>query len=335
MPKSKTAIVFLIQVILLLHGALLIAAPISKDEFSRLRLTDKLLKAQIGEMESEFEASPSLDKYRVEYLATVACKSPSPVSDAQMLQIINKARFVFLGDEHTTAESQRNTINVLNIMKKAAAPVTLVLEWIDESHQKDINLYLAGKLPPKDLRKTIAFDKDWGFSWADYARILGAAKKLKVPVLLVERLKKRHNLSERDSYIAAKIAADAKKKPEMRYLTVYGEYHLLGPGHLTEKCSKLGLKQQLIIVGDAPEVYWKLLAKTMDPDKVMFARLKENVFFIRNGTPLERSYSYRNYLMKILGWKQSDFDERISAKDIVPVSAAATSNFEALHNPHK
>lgn len=310
----------------------LFAAKISKDELARLQLTNKLLLAQIGEMESEFASSPALKKYRVEYLATVACKTPKSVTVNEISQQLSKARFVFLGDEHTTAESQRNTAKILAMMVGQKKPVTLVLEWIDESHQKEVDLFLAGKLPAKDLRGKIAFDKDWGFSWPEYGKILAAAKKMKVPVLLAERLKKQVSLSERDTYIAKKIAEDAGKKPEMRYLTVYGEYHLLGPGHLTEKCSKLGLKSQLIIVGDAPDVYWKLLIQTMDPDKVKFAHLKDNVFFIRNGTPLERSLSYRNYLMKVLGWKHSDFDERISAADIAP-RAAATANFDSLHQP--
>ncbi|MFZ5952185.1 MAG: ChaN family lipoprotein [Candidatus Rifleibacteriota bacterium] len=330
MTNNKRTILSLLFLLLLANIAPVFGGKISKAEFDRLRMVDKLLKAQIGEMETEFKASPALDKYRVEYLATVACKTPKAVSAAQIAKILDQSRFVFLGDEHTTAESQKNTINVLNLMKKNNRPVTLVLEWIDESHQEVINQFLAGQVPGTELRKKIAFDKDWGFSWTDYSKILAAAKKLKVPILLVERLKKRHSLSERDTYIAGKIAEDAKKNEQMRYLTVYGEYHLLGPGHLTEKCSKLGLSSQVILVGDAPEVYWKLLAQTMDPDQVEFAQLKGNVYFIRNGTPLERSMSYRNYLMKILGYKASDFEDRVGATDIIPKAGAAAS-FDELH----
>lgn len=324
--------ILLLAILIILLPLSLSAAKISTQEFERLRLVDKLLKAQIGEMEAEFENSPSLKKYRVEYLATVASKQLKPLAAEQMLKHINSARCVFLGDEHTTAESQQNTVKILALMRRAKAPVTLVLEWIDESYQPVVNDFLAGKVPLKDMRRKIAFDKDWGFSWTAYSRILSAAKKMKVPVLLVERLKKRHSLSDRDTYIAKKIAAAAEKNAEMRFLTVYGEYHLLGPDHLSEKCNKLGLKSQLIIVGDAPEVYWKLLGKSMDPDQVEFAHLKENVFFIRNGTPLERSLSYRNYLMKVLGWSQSDFDEKIGAAEIKPKAAAQTS-FERLHQP--
>lgn len=321
---------YILVVLLLAVACQVESATISKNEFNRLMLVEKLLLGQIGEMEAEFENSPSLKKYRVEYLATVASKQIKEVSTQEMVKNIDAARFVFLGDEHTTAESQMNTIKILSLMRKNKAPVTLVLEWIDESHQADVDAFLAGKLPLKNLRSKIAFDKDWGFSWTSYAKILSAAKKMRVPILLVERLKKRHSLGDRDTHIAGKIKLCADKNKEMRFLTVYGEYHLLGPDHLTEKCARLGLKSQLILVGDAPGVYWKLLGKSMDPEKVEFAQLKNNVFYIRNGTPLERSFSYRSYLMKVLNWTQADFDEKITRADISP-KAAAQANFDRLH----
>ncbi len=118
----------------------------------------------------------------------------------------------------------------------------------------------------------------------------------------------------------------------MRYLTIYGEYHLIGPEHLTHKCSKLGLKPQIIMVGEAAETYWQLLAKTMDPEKIGFAHLKKDLYYINAGTPLERSFSYRNYLMDILGYEPEDFGDDIGKADIVP-QAAAASRFDQLHSP--
>lgn len=327
---TKSFIKFLL--IFALAASPAFSATISQEEFDRLRLTDKLLKSQIGEMETEFESSPSLKKYRVEYLATVSTKKPLPVTATNMSKLISSTKYVFLGDEHTTAESQKNTVSILTMMLSAKKPVTLVIEWIDESFQKEVNLFLAGKLPLKSLKTKISFTKYWGFSWANYSKVLSAAKKLKVPVLLVERLKKSHNLAERDTHIAKAIASNAMQNKSMRYLVVYGEYHLLGPDHLTDKCKKLGLKNQIILVGDAVDVYWKLLAKSRDPKKVGFAKLKSNVYYIRSGTPLERSYSYRSYLMKILGWSNDDFEDDIRASDIVPASANAR-DFDSLHNP--
>ncbi|GAB4275075.1 MAG: hypothetical protein Kow0029_15920 [Candidatus Rifleibacteriota bacterium] len=315
-------------------GAALFAAKISKAEIERLRRVEKLLKTQISQMESEFEASASLSKYRIEYFATVACRNPIPVPDAQMSALLAKAQNVFLGDEHTTAESQKNTIAIMAMMRKNKAPLTLVIEWIDESYQSELDEFLAGKLSLKDLKNKIRFSKNWGFSWANYSKILTAAKRMKVPILLVERLQKPHSLGDRDTYISGKIDSHKAQHENMRYLIVYGEYHLLGPNHLTDKCHKLGIIPDIILVGDAPDTYWKLLEKLEDPDRISFAKLKGIVYYIKNGTPLERSFSYRKYLMKILGWTEADFEDEIHAGDIVPKSAS-TINFDRLHNPAK
>ena len=306
------------------------AGEISKDEFDRLRAVDKLLRSHISEMESQLKASPSLKKYMKEYEAALPKTAPQPVSDSEMAKMLAGARYVMLGDEHTTARSQANTVVVLKMMKAAKEPVTLVIEWIDVSFQKEVDAFLAGKISVKDLKTKISFDKLWGFSWTDYAKILSAAKQLKVPVLLTERLKGTHSLSDRDSFITSTVAAHAKQNAGMRYLVVYGDYHILGPDHLSDKLEKAGLKPQLQLIGDAPEVYWKLLGKVKDPDKIGFARLTDNIFYVVNGTPAERSLSYRNYLMKLLGYTKSDFEDWAGPADVKPKIGTSRS-FDTLH----
>lgn len=307
------------------------AAEISKDEYNRLRQVEKTMLQQICDMEAELKASKALEKYKKSYLAAVPATAPKPVSDSEMAKILAGARYVMLGDEHTTNQSQINTANVLRMMRAAKEPVTLVIEWVDMSFQKEVDAFLAGRLALKELQSKISFDKLWGFSWASYSKILATAKQLKTPILLVERLKGNHSLADRDSFITSTIVAHAKKTASMRYLVVYGDYHILGDGHLSSKLAKAGLKPQTILIGDAADTYWKLLGKIKDPAKVGFASLGNGIHYIRNGTPLERSLSYRNYLMKILGYKKSDLEEWVGPADIVP-QAAGRNNFEALHN---
>ncbi|HAE40829.1 MAG TPA: hypothetical protein DCG57_19675 [Candidatus Riflebacteria bacterium] len=307
------------------------AAEISKNEYNRLRQVEKTLQQQINEMEAELKTSKSLANYKKSYLAAVPATAPQPASDAEMAKILAGARYVMLGDEHTTNQSQINTANVLRMMRATKEPVTLVIEWVDISFQKEIDAFLAGSLPLKDLRARISYDKLWGFSWTSYAKILSAAKQQKTPILLVERLKGNHSLADRDSFITATIVAHAKKAANMRYLVVYGDYHILGDGHLSSQLAKAGLKPQIILIGDAADTYWKLLGKGKDPAKIGFASLNNGIYYIRNGTPLERSLSYRDYLMKMLGYKKSDFEEWVGPADIVP-QAGGRNNFEALHS---
>ncbi len=308
-----------------------IAAEISKDEFNRLRAVEKTLRVHIAEMEKQFKPSPSLKKYTAEYMAAIPANSIKPLSDDKMADLLASARCVLLGDEHTTHASQANTVLVLKMMSKSKTPLTMVIEWVDISFQKEIDAFLAGKTTLDSLKSKIAFTKLWGFSWADYAKILAAAKKLQVPILLTERLKDTHSLAERDSFITTRIAAHAKAAAGMRYLIVYGDYHILGPDHLSEKLAGSGLTPQLRLIGDGGEVYWKLLGKLKDPEKIGFADLGGGIYYIQNGTPAERSLSYRNYLMKLLGCNKSDFEEWVGPADIKPRSNSSKS-FDSLHH---
>jgi len=322
-------ICFLIAAVL--FTSCLTAANISKEEFNRLRQVEKVIKSQISEMESEFKASKTLEKYKKEYLAAVPASTPKALSEAEMARKLAESPLVLIGDEHTTDRSQQNTIMVLKLMKTGTKPVTLVIEWIDITHQADVDSFLAGKTALKDLRAKTGFDKLWGFSWASYSKVLNAARSTKTPVLLVERLKgAQKSLYERDDFITATIGAHAKKNPDMRYLVAYGDYHILGKDHLSDKLAKAGFKNQLCLIGEAGETWWKLLGSLKDPAKIGFAALSNSVYYIFSGSPLERSLSYRNYLMKMLGYKKADFDEWIGPADIVPLSSAA-GNFNQLH----
>ncbi|HNX78002.1 MAG TPA: ChaN family lipoprotein [Candidatus Rifleibacterium sp.] len=315
---------------MVLAAVVLNAAEISKEEFNRLRDVEKTLRSQISEMETQLKPSASLKNYTKEYQAAVPKASPQPLTDAEMAKILAGARYVLLGDEHTTARSQANTVLVLNMMRAAKEPLTLVIEWVDISFQKEIDAFLAGKLTLDALQGKISFAKLWGFSWKDYARILAAAKRLKVQVLLTERLKSTHSLADRDTFITTTIAAHSKTCPGMRYLVVYGDYHILGAGHLADKMAKAGFKPQLRLIGDAGEVYWKLLGKVKDPEKIGFAGLGSDIYYILNGTPAERSLSYRNYLMKLLGYGKDDFEELLGPADIKPRQDVSRS-FDSLH----
>lgn len=317
-------------VLLFAVASVLAAGEVSKNEYNRLRAVEKILRSQISEMETQLKPSASLKKYMKEYEAAVPKGAPAPVSDPEMAKILSGARYVMLGDEHTTSRSQANTVLVMKMMKASKEPMTLVIEWADISFQKEIDAFLAGKLPQKDLKGKISFDKLWGFSWADYAKILSAAKQLKIPVLLTERLKGTHSLADRDTFITTTIATHAKANAGMRYLVVYGDYHILGPDHLSEKLARAGLKPQTMLIGDGGETYWKLLGKVKDPEKIGFARLGSDIYYIVNGTPAERSLSYRNYLMKLLGYSKDDFEEWVGPADIKPGSSASNS-FDSLH----
>ena len=316
----------------LVAPAFLAAAPITSQEYQRLTGAARIVRANITELESQLKVSTSLVRYEKEFKAAVPRGAPKLVTMAALAETLKNARLVVMGDDHATTESQTNTVEALQFMKAGSAPLVLVIEWIDVSRQKEVDRFLAGGITLTQLRQSIQFDKDWGFSWKSYSRILTAAKKLKVPVLLTERLKSKPSLAQRDTMIANDIAAYGKAHPGTRFLIVYGEFHVLGPDHLGEKLAKAGMKPDVKLIGEAEPVYWKLLQKTLDPAAVKVADLGGGIFYLRGGSPLERMLAYRKYLMKIIGYRADDFEDWVSDKDAAPV-LKSVERFQQLHQP--
>lgn len=327
---NKLLLVCLLSALALLMPLDVLAKKISLQEFKRLKQVESILLENISLMESELEPSATFTKYKKEYLNSIPKTSPKLVSNSVLTNLLSKASFIFLGDEHTTLRSQQNTCKLLKLMKQGKRPITLVLEWVDISFQNEIDLYLAGKMSLTNLKKKINYQKLWGFQWKGYANIIKTAKLLKTKVLLVERLKKKHSLLVRDSFIVKKISENYKSNPNMRYLIVYGDYHIFGPNHLSEKAMKAGLYPQIIFLGDAPNAYWSILKQTMDPAKIGIAQMKKGVFYIPNGTPLERSFSYQNYLADLLGYDETDFEYWVDKSQITP-QQSRHSRFDSLH----
>jgi hypothetical protein len=331
MAKIKAPGLPAVLFFLLVVSASVVAAPISPTECQRLIRVADTIRGHIKQLEKQLKPSTELVRYEKAFTAGIPTGAPKPVSLSAFAGMLKQSRVVLLGDEHATTESQTNTLEVLKFMSVGSRPLVLVIEWIDFSQQKLVDRFLAGEIPLEEMRKKIRFDQDWGFSWNSYRRILAAAKKLKVSILLTERLKAKPGLSERDSLIAGDVVRYAKKNPAARFLIVYGEYHILGANHLAARLAKAGLKPDMKITGEAESVYWKILQQTLDPETVQAAALSGGVFFLRSGTPLERLVANRKYLMKLTETRAGDFPDWVPDRDAVPV-LKSQERFHELHS---
>lgn len=316
-------------VLCLVWSAGLAAAPLAEAEIDRLYRVDQVLKANIAQLEAETSLDKAFYAYQKEFAAAVPARAKGPVDVKTIAKTVAGARFVFQGDDHSTPRSQDNTIDLLEYMAAGRGPVTLVLEWIDEGYQKVVDAFLRGEMPLSAVRTKILFDKLWGFSWKSYSRILTAARQRGVRILLVETLKKKASLTARDEHITSVLAADRAAHPEMRYLVVYGEYHVLGRNHLSARLATKGFTPQVIFVGGTESAYWQLLRQGKDPDRVGFGALASGLFYICNGSPLEQHVAYRKSLMKLLEWSKDDLDAWVSDAEAKPRPAGAA--FDQLH----
>lgn len=308
----------------------LAGAPLPVAEIERLQAADQILKENIAQMEAQTSLGGEFTTYQQTFHAAVPRRYQSLSTPAAVLKAVQAAPLVLLADDHASARSQENTVLILEAMAAGPRPLTLVIEWIDESFQKQVDAFLAGTLTLTELRTRVKYQQLWGFPWKGYGAILTAAKKAKVPVLLTERLRGQHSLSDRDRHIVERIAADRKREPSRRYLVVYGEYHVLGKGHLGDLLVAAGLPKPVVLISDAEAVYWQALRQLRDPDRISFAALGAGLYYICHGSPLDQKVNYRKYLMKLLGWNKTKFTRWVDDADTRPRSSTA-NRFESLH----
>lgn len=314
--------------LLLLLAASLRAAPLSLDQIDCLAELHLALKAQLAEMNEVFGEPEALVRYEQEYRQAVREQTAEITPVADLEERLAGAELVLFGDTHTEIESQENTIEALRAMRRGDGPVTLVIEWIDRSFQAEVDAFLAGETDGATLREAVEYDRHWSFSWEHYLPVLEAARELGAGVLLVEDHLHRQELGDRDRDIATLTLTHRARNPGRRYLVAYGSYHTFGRGHLPDLFVAGGLAPDAVLLGEAPEVYFRALRKVRDPERLRFVRLGPGLYFVENGTPVERERETRDRFMGYAGWLEEDFRVR------TPDCGAARGSRELFHELH-
>ena len=197
---------------------------------------------------------------------------------------IANSRVTLQADNHLMANSQLFTVRLMELkVSSSSDPLTLVVEWVSEAHQGDLDDFLRGEIDLLDLRERIAFNEFWGFPWKNYEPILVAARELGVRILAVEGERSRRR--DFDAVIAQKVKSDSLQHPDMRYLISYGSFHILGKGHLRESLAAMELKPDVTLIDEAEDVFWKAFSKNEDFRYIRFA---DDIFYFNIDNPYKR-----------------------------------------------
>lgn len=305
--RSKTLHSFgLVFAVFLFGGAGLLARPLGVEAQEMLREMDQTLRQQIAEIEETMVPSESFRAYEGEYFAALEPARPIPKPWGELQARLETQRLVLLSDTHSSPSSQGLGKKVLAEMR-ASGPVGLVLEWIAPRFQAEVDTFLAGKISLPALKEAIDFEDHWGFPFPGYGEILTYARDHGVPIQLVDPLRGL-SLAERDQKIVAGTLRLSQKRPEARILVIYGTYHLLGKNHLSERFARSPLGQPLVLVDTAPKLFWRVFSKTPDLAKLGCMQLFPDVYFLSEQSPTERAWDYRDYLFRISGYEEEEFE---------------------------
>lgn len=113
----------------------------------------------------------------------------------QLIPEISKARIIYLGETHDSAEDHKKQLEIIQELRDrnhnkiaisgAQRGYAIAMEMFQRPAQNAIDNYLAGKITEAELIKQTEYEQRWGFPWELYAPILRFAKANNIPILAI------------------------------------------------------------------------------------------------------------------------------------------------------
>lgn len=282
-----------------------------------------------------------LRKYRKSYDREFT-KKWKACTAKDLFSSLKKASIIFIGDFHALAQSQRAQLRVLRGTPGRQQKV-LALECIEAKHQKTLQDYLKNKISEKTFLEKIKWQKNWGFSWANYKPLVDYAKAHRIPVFAInlqQRGRSAQSLKKRDEFAAKQLQTIRKHYPKAQIFVSFGDLHL-AKAHLPKLLKNKNENVQ-VVLQNSEKIYFELLKKKKDFE-VDVVRLDANTFCIQSVPPWVK---WQNYLLhlevlegadseatdEIAGMiqflvKDLDLGKRFSLVDDIEIFTHADENF--------
>ena len=104
-------------------------------------------------------------------------------TNQEILQQFVKARVVYLGETHDSAEDHQAQLKIIREMQRQNPKIAIALEMFQRPFQSVLDGYLAGKLTEEELVKQTEYNQRWRFPWEYYAPIVRFAALKQLPLL--------------------------------------------------------------------------------------------------------------------------------------------------------
>ncbi len=101
----------------------------------------------------------------------------------QILQELQPANIVYLGEVHDRPSDHQNQLTIIQQLQHQNQRVAIGLEMFQKPYQAVLDRYLAGRLSEAELIEQSEYQKRWGFAWENYAPLLRLAKEKQLPVI--------------------------------------------------------------------------------------------------------------------------------------------------------
>jgi len=245
--------------------------------------------------------SPTLTKYREEFDRPLRTRKWVESSREALVDALNQARLIWLGDFHAMDQSQRGHLRLLKSLDSGSAKV-LALECISADSQTAVDRFLAGEISEESFLQSVRWGMEWGFPWSHYRPLFQWAIDQKVPILALNQPTKRKSrpptLRQRDVFAAKLLAQVLRQSPHTQVVVIYGEWHLAAP-HLPKRTQvlvpTLRRDQQISVWQNCDPVYFQLARQGRDAE-VDVVQWSATTWGVLSVPPWVKWQSYLMYL---------------------------------------
>ena len=260
---------------------------------------------------STIDDTGELKRYRGAY--TRACGSyRSVASFGDVVDAALDADVVYVGDYHTSKQSQKTFLKLAKRIQDAGREVVFALELVQKKHQGAVDRFLAGQLGEAAFLEAIRFRKNWPFdNWENFRPIFALAREAKTRVVGIDaKIGGSESLSLRDAFsgevIAREIAGrgaagrNGARPPRPVVLVLIGDLHI-APSHLPAAVDRAlaargaPRSKPLLVFQNSERIYWRLAAEELERSAEV-VRVDERSFCVMNTPPIILQQTYLNWL---------------------------------------
>jgi uncharacterized iron-regulated protein len=117
----------------------------------------------------------------IENLRVVELQNTSPL--AQIVDQIDGARVVLVGETHTRMDHHLVQLEVLKRLYEKSPNLAVGLEWFQKPFQAHLDAYVAGEISEREMLHLTGYFERWGYDYRLYRPILQYAREHKIPLI--------------------------------------------------------------------------------------------------------------------------------------------------------
>lgn len=108
---------------------------------------------------------------------------------AQMIDKIDSARVILVGETHTRYDHHLVQLEILKLLYQKSTKLAIGVEWFQRPFQKYLDAYIAGEISEQEMLRQTGYFQRWRYDYRLYRPIIRYAREHKIPLIALNASK--------------------------------------------------------------------------------------------------------------------------------------------------